>query len=227
MKVKSRKLLRRKHVKHHVEPALVGIGCVLAGVPGMPKLTEFMGHAALEQGRAEETQQHYRSLEVQDDDDGAAEPSPPRIEATDEEDQEDEDESGTEEVSDTRDSNRSQPQPPTLERDRKPSLAANVISRSHSKRLAEAAQTTPSFSRTSAEVRRSEAADDPFGQLDGPLTFVLPSQSTPAVPISKSIRQSGSGNVVDDVLRSYDADSQRHLLQSHYCRSEVRQVLSD
>ena len=70
IKVKSRKLARRKRVKHHVEPTLVGIGCVLAGAPGMPKLTEIMGHAALEQGRAEDTEQHYRSLEVHDDDEG-------------------------------------------------------------------------------------------------------------------------------------------------------------
>ena len=223
MKVKSRKLQRRRRVKHHIEPALVGIGCVLAGAPGMPTLTEIMGQAALEQGRAEETVQHYRSLEVEDDedDDGVVGPSLPRKPDDTEGDyeyREDDEESGNEDTAEGMQmerSNSAHEQNPNIP------LAAGAVSRSRSQRLTEASQTTPSFSRVSAEIRRSEAADDPFGQLDGPAMPVLPSYSTPAVPIARRSRQSHSGNVIDDVLRSYDAEAQRALLQSHYCRSEV------
>ncbi|KAG1715702.1 hypothetical protein ID866_1465 [Astraeus odoratus] len=43
-----------KKVKPRVEPALVGIGLLLAGAPVMPKLTEIMGEVALQQGRADD-----------------------------------------------------------------------------------------------------------------------------------------------------------------------------
>ena len=209
IKVKCRKLQRRKRVKHHVEPALVGIGCMFAGVPGMPRLTEVVGHSALEQGRAEDNEQHYRSLEEQDDD-GDVVAGPSRLQRravvdpeTVDEDQDDDDELGNDGESEGRESRQQ-----SLERSRKLSLAATAISRSHSQKLAEAARTTPSFSRMSSDVRHSEASDDPFGQLDGSSMINLPSRSTPAILVSKSPRKSGSGNVVDDVLRSYDLESQ-------------------
>lgn len=55
--------LGRRKVKPHLEPALVGIASVLAGVPGMPELTSIMGNVAIEQGRLVEEGDDHDYLE--------------------------------------------------------------------------------------------------------------------------------------------------------------------
>ncbi|OBZ75123.1 hypothetical protein A0H81_04203 [Grifola frondosa] len=54
--------------KTHVQPALVGIGMVWAGVPGMPRLTDIMGQVAIEQGRIDEQGRDIKSFERTEDD---------------------------------------------------------------------------------------------------------------------------------------------------------------
>ena len=47
---------RRGKVKPHFASALVGIGCVLAGAPGVPQMTDMVGSIAVDQGRKVDTQ---------------------------------------------------------------------------------------------------------------------------------------------------------------------------
>lgn len=46
----------RGNVKPHFTPALVGIGCVLAGAPGLPQVTNIVGPIAVDQGRRVDAQ---------------------------------------------------------------------------------------------------------------------------------------------------------------------------
>lgn len=46
----------RGKVKPHFSPALVGIGCVLAGAPGLPQVTNIVGSIAVDQGRRVDAQ---------------------------------------------------------------------------------------------------------------------------------------------------------------------------
>lgn len=56
----------QKKVKPLMQPAVVGLGIVLAGVPGLPQLTHTIGEVAIEQGRADEEHEGVRSLELGD-----------------------------------------------------------------------------------------------------------------------------------------------------------------
>ena len=47
---------RRGKVKPHFASALVGIGCVLAGAPGLPQMTDMVGSIAVDQGRRVDAQ---------------------------------------------------------------------------------------------------------------------------------------------------------------------------
>jgi len=47
---------RRGKVKPHFASALVGIGCVLAGAPGLPQVTDMVGSIAVDQGRRVDAQ---------------------------------------------------------------------------------------------------------------------------------------------------------------------------
>jgi phosphatidylinositol 4-kinase B len=59
--------LPRRKIKPNMEPALVGIGMMLAGVPAWPSLTAVVGEVAIEQGRID-TGGVERSLEGVEDD---------------------------------------------------------------------------------------------------------------------------------------------------------------
>lgn len=216
--------MQRNRVKHHLEPAIIGISCVL-GAPGLPTLTRIIGQVALDQGRAEDRESNMRSLEPRNDESPIPSPSlqgnvgTEDEDAEDAEDDKDENERTGEEAQATEDggpnSNGDEPQKKRL------------IFKAHSQSqpMREAAQTTPVFSTITDGIRRSVAIDDPFGQLDVSSTSVLPYRSSPAIPASKKTRQSESGNVVETLIQEYDPDTQRRLLQAHYCRSEVRIVL--
>ena len=75
MKVRSRKHIHRNRVKHHVEPALVGMSCLLAGVPGLPQVAKVVGRVAIEQGREEDVENNIRSLDFQTEDSPIPSPS--------------------------------------------------------------------------------------------------------------------------------------------------------
>ncbi|KAF8350695.1 kinase-like protein [Amanita rubescens] len=76
-------------IKPHPEPALIGLGMVLAGAPGMPVLTEIMGEVAIEQGRIDEDGNNLRSLEQDDEVAGALISEPEANEETREGDDQD------------------------------------------------------------------------------------------------------------------------------------------
>ncbi|KAH8117567.1 kinase-like domain-containing protein, partial [Phellopilus nigrolimitatus] len=221
IKVRSRKFTRRNRVKHHLEPALVGIGCVLVGAPGLPPLAEIVGNVAIEQGRGELIETAIRSLEPQSDE------SPvPSSSVHLPEDPGEEDLDGDEqlyEISQTGERGQENLMSKEVEGGNDHLLFKALPP---SQEMREAAQTTPAFSTLSSGVPRSEAADDPFGQLDVPPSSIPPFKSSPAISGSKRTRSSGSSNLIDNIMREYDIPTQRHLLQGHYCRAEIQFILT-
>ncbi|KAF7322989.1 Phosphatidylinositol 4-kinase [Mycena chlorophos] len=192
------RVLRRK-VKPHFEPAVIGISMVLAGVPGLPQLTEIMGDVAIEQGRVEEDGIQLTSIENQDDDVASfGSPSSAALSLEDE----DED-----------------PEEPNGQ------TSIQLGSRRHT---IEAAQTAPTLPLHFRNIRRSQQSTDPLGQLDAE-PVPTPYQSTPSLSGAASARfapRSASTSMGDALLGNYDAASQGHLLRSHYCRSEIQFLLT-
>ncbi|KAF7304897.1 Phosphatidylinositol 4-kinase [Mycena kentingensis (nom. inval.)] len=205
------RLLRRK-VKPHFEPAVIGVSMVLAGVPGMPQLTEIMGEVAIEQGRVEEEGAQFQSIEAQEEDVASfGSPSVSSLQLEDEDD--------TEEVG---------PQNGYAPNYSSPELvlpngqtSTRVLGRS---RTVEAAQTAPALPLHFRNIRRSRQSEDPLGQLDAePIS--TPYQSSPALSV-RSTPRSASMSMGDALLGSYDASAQVHLLRGHYCRSEVQFLIT-
>jgi hypothetical protein len=60
-------LLPRKKVKTHVSSALVGIGTVYGGAPGLPLLTQIIGDTAVEQGRYVDPKATHKGPVVSED----------------------------------------------------------------------------------------------------------------------------------------------------------------
>lgn len=222
MKVRSRKFMQRNRIKCHFQPAIIGMGCVLAGAPGLPSLTRIVGPVALEQGRVDDTVGNLRSVEPQNDDVPAPSPSRITVEQADEdanEDDKDEKENRDQATDEAHAAAvEGQAREPNGE-DRTGDLRFRALTQSQKLRLA--VQTTPTLSALKDGLRHSADIDDPFGQLDAPSGNTLPYQSTPAVSISKRSQHSGSADLVDSLIQEYDVDAQRHLLQSHYCHCEV------
>ncbi|KAK2466904.1 hypothetical protein APHAL10511_001162 [Amanita phalloides] len=201
--------LTRKKVKPHAEPALVGLGVVLAGTPGMPVLTEIMGEVAIEQGRTDDDGNDLRSLEQ---DDTVASTRTTESGANEETRDADDQDSSTskEDIPDfisAIDTSRKETDPLPIRR-----------------RTISAAQTLPALPLHLQNIRKSRASEDPLGQSD----FEQVSsafQSSPSITTRTSPR-----NVVitqaDSLLQKYDIPSQIHLLRSHYCRSEIQFILS-
>lgn len=206
IKVRSQTLLHRKRVKHHIEPALVGIGCVLSGVPGLPTITEIVGQVAIEQGREDDVK--IRSFE-------------PRTEISERRTvPEVVDEDGDEAAADDEGQ---------LEITSTPTDARSSFSDQHDedtvanrrRRTVEAAQTTPALSSSHNAKRRYKASSDPFGQMDPVETPATPYQSSPSFPSPKRMTLTSRSSQRDTALRDYDLKTQRLLLRSNYCRSEV------
>ena len=64
----------RGKVKPHFAPALVGIGCVLAGAPGLPQVTNIVGPIAVDQGRRVDAQIPDQSTIATREDEGPSTP---------------------------------------------------------------------------------------------------------------------------------------------------------
>lgn len=194
----------RRKIKPRAEPALVGIGLVVAGVPAMPMLTEVMGEVALQQGRADDDGVNLRSVETDDDlvrgipasADSGEDDNP-----TDEKaDNENAGESGVATAGDTE--NRT---------------STRLIPRR--RRTIIAAQTSPALAHL-RNVHRSRLSEDPLDQQDSsPGRVSSPYQSSPS--ISSSPLKQNMVTAADALLQKYDLQSQSHLLRSQYCRSEV------
>ncbi|KAG8746933.1 Phosphatidylinositol 4-kinase pik1alpha (PI4-kinase)(PtdIns-4-kinase) [Ceratobasidium sp. 414] len=204
LQVKPRSRFGRKHIKPFVAPALVGMGVMLAGAPGMPALTPMIGQVAIEQGRREEERQ--LSGVVRDTQEAEARGS--LSSRADSSAQDDDDDTGYE-----------SPAPgPSSAPASKLSREITVFPESGSStQTVEAARTSPSL----ATTRVSRLSDDPFGQLDPPTPpsakSSLPStqffQSTPSIGRPGLVRAHSLGHIAkqEAILRQYDVFSQKFL----------------
>ncbi|KAJ3744697.1 kinase-like protein, partial [Lentinula detonsa] len=201
-----RSLFPRKKVKSHAEPAFIGIGVVLAGVPAMPRLTEIMGEVAIEQGREEDkaTAELRRSIESDDEDTTLAFGQIKNLA-----DDETEPESNEDNSPPSSDSASSEPA---------------ILTR---RRAMGPAQTVPALPLHLRGLRRSRRSEDPLGQLDAEhKETVTPYQSSPSISSARPPLRTASYSHADALLQNYDIPSQIHLLKGHYCRSEVQFILS-
>ncbi len=207
----------RKKVRPHVSPSMVGIGMVLAGVPGMPQLTEIMGPVAIEQGRVDELGQDIKSIERGEDDRSVVRSLSAASTADSGGDMEDDDSmdspvpNGEQHSRETTDSG-SPPEP------------ASAIPKRMSRRQTVGAHTSPALPLHLREARKPRLSEDPFGQEDAPptraATVATPFQSTPSFSSRHSYRPN-SFPTADLLLQKYDFASQMHLLRGHFSRSEV------
>ncbi|OCH94994.1 kinase-like protein [Obba rivulosa] len=217
---KSLAFTKRK-VKPHVEPALVGLGMLLAGTPGVPVLTDIMGNVAIEQGRTDELGQDIKSLEhVDDDDDTVLTVTTDGLAS-----QGDQERESDESYDDDK--------PVYLDQQALPAkgdFAGTIAARrlgASSRRQTIAAQTSPALPLHLKDIRKPRLSEDPFDQVGGTSAVPAPTpfQSTPTFSSTKPISRTSSLNRADNLLQKYDMASQIHLLRSHYCRSEIRFLL--
>ena len=207
----------RKKVRPHIQPALVGMGLVFAGVPGMPSLTEVMGELAIEQGRIDDRGEDLRSLENLD---GIVRPHAENTQSQD----------GTEK--DEGDDSEPEDAPPQSAPTRAPLSAARIKGRqpkgdTPSRRQTIAAQTSPALPLHIRDPRKPRLSEDPFGQYDPPLpaSTASPFQSTPTFSGWRHPRRHGSLTSVELLLQKYEPAAQQYLLRTHFCRSEVRRLV--
>lgn len=213
----------RKKVRTKVQPALVGIGLVLAGAPGMPALVDIMGEVAVEQGRVDDRGDDLRSLENLD---GVVRPQHEHSsESLDEgKDEADADDSDSEIQGQGHAPDQSKPTRPSLRSTTQLSAARGRSKDGQpSRRQTIAAQTSPALPLHLRDPRKPRLSDDPFGQYDPPLPTqtASPFQSTPTFSGSRNPRRGGSQNAADLLLHKYEPSAQRYLLRTHFCRSEV------
>ncbi|KAG9122978.1 Phosphatidylinositol 4-kinase pik1alpha (PI4-kinase)(PtdIns-4-kinase) [Ceratobasidium sp. 392] len=218
LQVKPRSRFGRKHIKPYTAPALVGMGVMLAGAPGMPTLTPVIGQVAIEQGRREE--EHQLSGVVRDTQE--AETRGSLSSRADSPAQDDDDDTGPD----------SPAAGPSSAPASKLSREITFSESGASMQTVPAARTSPSL----ATTRVSRLSDDPFGQLDPPtpptIKSSLPStqffQSTPSIGRPGLARAHSLGNIAkqEATLRQYDVFSQSQLLRGHYCRGEVQFLLT-
>lgn len=205
----------RKKVRANAEPALVGIGMVLAGVPAMPQLTQIMGEVSVEQGRAHAAG-HEPPRGANDEDDATAPGMiTPTAELSDEEDAQDLDNDSQENIPT---SVPTKPERAETDFDTGvPQLHAIPLTR---RKTIGAAKTSPALPlplhmRT---IRKPRLSDDPLGQNDAQ---PLPSNAASSSPSISSTPKHMSMSGTDFLLKKYDLQAQSHLLRSYFCRSEV------
>ena len=188
----------RKKVRPLVQPAIVGLAMVLAGAPGLPRLTPIMGQVAIEQGRVVEEGPNISNLERE-----LSQESVTISNTTNDNDGDD----GDDDVQPSADS--PQEEEPALDGGLAKPLRRITIGPSH---------TTPAF--PAHLVSKPRLSYDPFGQEDAQPTN-SPSHSTPSLfPARK--HHPNAPSQAEALLQRYDQQSQMHLLRSHFCRSEVR-----
>ncbi|KAI0831408.1 kinase-like protein [Trametes gibbosa] len=208
----------RRKVRPHLEPALVGIGMVWAGGPGMPQLTGIMGPVAIEQGRVDDQGQDIKSIERADGDSIVRTVS---IQSTAESLGEDEESVNSPDSSS---------EGPSGESPRRGNASrSSAVPARMSRRQTIAAQTSPALPLHLRDIKRSRLSEDPFGQEDAPpvpsSSAASPFQSTPSFPSRHPYRPS-SMPTAELLLQKYDSGSQMHMLRSHYCSSEVQFILA-
>ena len=193
---------RRSKVKHHAEPVFVGLGILLAGALGMPKLVEVTGQVVIEQGRADEEGDSLRAFQVDHEE------APSCALST----------QSTQYETDGSDS------PSSLEEETPsinvPPQTPKPIHGLITRRRTLGAQTLPALPLHLQSVRKSRLSEDPLGQLDSE-NGAMPFQSSPSLTSARTAPRSAAVIQVDTLLERYDNQSQMHLLRGHYFLSEV------
>lgn len=215
LQAKPRSRFGRKRVKPYAIPALVGMGTMLAGAPGMPALTPISGQVAIEQGRKEE--EHQLSGVVREIEEGETRGSFSRSDSP----VEDDDDAGYDSSASRRSITASKPP-------KKPAIFTQSTS-SVQTVTAQAARTSPSLA-----THAPRLSDDPFGQNDPPTPpstrqSLPPVQSTPSIGLRPGLTRAGSLSYnmhQEALLKQYDTFGQSQLLRSHYCRGEVQFLLT-
>lgn len=206
----------RKKVKARFEPAIVGMGCILAGVPGVPQVTELIGKVAVEQGRWEDATTRRLPVNVETEEDAAPGTQSSRATSTvDEESEEEDEEIDLQILNGTGVGGVGSPSKSSS------SLVGPTGTRNRKERVY-AAQTTPVLPlQSSLSPKSLRLSDDPLGQFDTPFTPPSHHMSSPVFsdPQRQPVRSSSTS--VDFLLKKYDLRSQGELLRSHYLRGEV------
>ncbi|RXW20743.1 hypothetical protein EST38_g5111 [Candolleomyces aberdarensis] len=209
--------LRRRKIKHHPEPVIIGIGALLAGVPAMPQLTKYMGQIAIDQGRAEDETNHRGISQAKSEDDFAPIQSSPSQSIADYDEHDDPETPSTAD----------DPFTPTVFTQKTPTVPrSELLAR---RQTVAGAQTVPALPLHLQTVRKSRASEDPLGQHDA-VPFSIPYQSSPSIPSalfsSRTPLRSAMVNPADLLLEKYDPESQAQLLRNHFCHSEVQFLLN-
>lgn len=198
----------QKKVKALTQPAIVGLGIMLAGAPGLPQLTQVVGEVAIEQGRADEEHEGVRSLEQ-----GGDIVRLSTLSVTDSSARLDVD---GEEAQDSVESEAPSVRPEVV-------IQPAPRSRLATRRQTIAAQTSPALP-LHLQKAKPRLSEDPFGQNESHLphtSAASPFVSTPSLPSSRHTARADSVQL-RDLFKKYDFRTQTHFLRSHFCRSEVR-----
>ncbi|XAO25918.1 hypothetical protein I312_104751 [Cryptococcus bacillisporus CA1280] len=247
--------LGQGRVNPHATAALVGMGVMLAGTPGMPALVPFVGEWALTQGRRPMNDLTSGRDRAEVDTGGGADVRPEKVERRrkeNENDREEEKEDSDSEEEDGRAPNNGNTQEQGYKSNVK--FAKSTVNLT----ITGPAQTAPNLyspPRSPPALTPFSAIDmldekerekeknggisrrkgsDPFGQLFSERSPTpsksahQPFHSVPSLPRSSSYNPyhyPGGPPTADAILATYSLSAQRQLLRSHYCRSEVRFLL--
>ncbi|KAG5642959.1 hypothetical protein DXG03_001841 [Asterophora parasitica] len=171
-----------------------------------------MGEVAVEQGRIEDSSQAFRSVESQEND-IALGLSPSQRNATTVDDDQEQDGDDSPDSDDTH-------MAPSLRIDDAPKPGTYAR-----RQTIGAAQTVPALPLHLRNMKRSRTSEDPLGQLDAD-HVTIPYLSSPSIPSARPSPRSATINRADALLDTYSEQAQTQLLRGHYCRSEVKFLLS-
>ncbi|KAG2037292.1 kinase-like domain-containing protein [Suillus americanus] len=207
-----------RKVKTRVEPALIGLGLVLAGTPAMPELTEIMGEVALQQGRADEDGSDLKSVQTDDNDVASGSGKTTRSDSGDD------DYNGSDEDDRTTSSHERSSNDICIPHGPAVSKKRTILKR---RRTIVAAQTSPALVHLQ-NTHRSTLSEDPLDQLDPSqqARVASPYQSSPSIPTTQHPFRQSTLSFGDNLLQRYDLNSQAHLLRSHYYHSEVQFLIT-
>lgn len=213
----------RKKIKTHAEPALVGMGMILAGAPGMPRITEIMGEVAVEQGRVQDEGQEPQRLASLDDDIVRGVAAALTADTSNDEDNDMEEDDNL--TGDLIPAASDKPTTSHLPVSSDINTVSYAVAKGGPQRRQAigAAKTSPALPLHMRNIREPRLSDDPLGQNDPllPTRSASPYQSSPSISSLKHQYHLSIPNGTDILLQKYDLQSQSHLLRSHYCRSEV------
>jgi len=183
----------------------------------MPQLTHVMGEVAIEQGRIDDEGNATKSLQVQIDQISAGTSVFSTNDFHEELDDEVDETDADKEIHNTAEGTFSNT-PPAAGNDIAEMNLMDIIPR----RIPSGAQTTQALPLPTRSVQKLRLSLDPLDQLGSQPNSrpATPSQSSPSILTPASTTYANVRND-EDLIQKYDFEHQRHLLRSHYCRSEV------